>query len=370
MKILITGGHLTPALAIIDEIKRQDKKKEVVIIFVGRKYSLDSEKTFSLEYKEIMLKKIRFIPLQAGRLTRLVSLKSLRSFARFPLGFINSLKIILDEKPDVVMSFGGYLALPIVLWSWFMKIPIYTHEQTIQPGLANKIIAYFAKKVFVAFESSMNYFDKKKAILVGNPIRKSILNVQKKTFPVLTDKPVIYITGGSLGSHSINLHIADILENLLKRFMVIHQTGATKEYGNLKMMEKAAKKIPPSLRNDYIVREHFYENELGYVYSLADLVISRAGANTFFELLALEKPTIFIPLPWSSGGEQEKHAQLFEKVGCGKIFHQSQSSNQLLILVEEMFNDISKFKKNFSSLKHLYKKDVSRFIVSEIFPKI
>ena len=139
MKLLITGGHLAPALALIEEI--QKSKKEVDVIFVGRKHPIDKEKTLSLEYKEIIKKKLTFVSLEAGRLTRIISLSSLIGILKIPIGFLKSFFIINQYRPDIIMSFGGYLALPLVFWGYIFRIPIFTHEQTIKPGLANKLIS-------------------------------------------------------------------------------------------------------------------------------------------------------------------------------------------------------------------------------------
>jgi UDP-N-acetylglucosamine--N-acetylmuramyl-(pentapeptide) pyrophosphoryl-undecaprenol N-acetylglucosamine transferase len=367
MKILITGGHLTPAMAVIDELV---KHKDIEIIFVGRKYNLDSEKSVSLEYKEIIAKHIPFISLQAGRLTRILTFRSLRNLVRIPLGFINAFKIIKEQEPQLVLSFGGYLALPIAFWAWIFKIPVFTHEQTISPGLANKIIGIFAKKIFVAFSESQKYFEKNKTILVGNPIRKTIFTINKKPFNIIKYFPVIYITGGSLGSQSINEHIMKILKSLLEKYIVIHQTGSIKEFTNIETMKKLVKKLPMELQKRYFVADHFTETELGYVYSICDLVISRAGANTFFELLMLKKPAIFIPLPWSGGGEQEKHAEIFAKARTGKIFLQHEKSEVLLNLITEMINNKEKYIKNFKSLQHLYKHNASQFIAQTVLSEI
>lgn len=367
MKILITGGHLTPAMAIIDELL---KNKNVEIIFVGRKYSLDSEKTLSLEYKEITEKHIVFIPLQAGRLTRIITFRSLRNIVRIPLGFLNAFKIITGQKPKVILSFGSYLALPIVFWSWVFKIPVYTHEQTIRPGIANKIIALFAQKIFVAFDESCQFFNKNKTILVGNPIRKSIFQIIKKPFLIKKDHPVVYITGGSLGSQSINEHVKNIIAKLLNYYIVIHQTGGTKEFLNPEKMKAVIKDLPEELKKRYFVIDNLSEKEIGYIYSLADLVISRAGANTFFELLTLKKPTIFIPLPWSGGGEQEKHAEIFAKAGAGKIFHQNENSEILFKMVKEIMEEKDKYIDNFSSLQYLYKNNASQFIAKTVLSEI
>lgn len=365
MKILVTGGHLAPALAVIEEIKKTHKESE--IIFVGRKYALDSEKTISLEYKEIEKRKIKFIPLQAGRLTRMFSLKTIRNIFRIPLGFINGFFIIMNNKPKVILSFGSYIALPIVFWGYIFRIPVYTHEQTINPGLANKIIGLFSKKIFVAFDEAKKYFNKKKIIISGNPVRKSIFLTKNKILYFIKDRPVLYVTGGSLGSHSINLHIKKIIAKLLNYYIVIHQAGDTKQYHDYEDLKIFREKLPKELKKRYFLKKHFFEEEIGFVYNQSDLVIGRSGANTFFELIVLKKPALFIPLPWSSGREQQRHAEIFARAKTGEIFHQIEPSEKLYRLIKTMINNIDSYKNNFINLENFYKQDAGKIIVSYIF---
>lgn len=365
MKILITGGHLAPALAVIEEISLTHKESE--IIFVGRKYALDSEKTISLEYKEIVKRKIKFIPLQAGRLTRILSFKTIRNILRIPLGFINGFFIIVNNKPKVILSFGSYIALPIVFWGFIFRIPIFTHEQTINPGLANKIIGLFSKKIFIAFDEAKKYFGQKKIVVSGNPVRKSIFLIKNNVFNFIKDRPVIYITGGSLGSHSINLHIKAIVKKLLTDFIIIHQIGDTKQYHDYEDLEIFKEKLPNELKKRYFFKKHFFEEEIGYIYNQSDLVVGRSGANTFFELIVLKKPALFIPLPWSSGREQQRHAEIFAKAKTGEIFHQIEPSEKLYRLIKIMINNIDTYRNNFINLENFYKQDASKLIVSYIF---
>lgn len=364
MKILITGGHPAPALAVIDKIK--EKKPGTEIVFVGRKYALDSEDTLSLEYKEIEARKIKFIALEAGRATRVISVKSIRSLIKVPLGFFQSWQILKIEKPDRILSFGGYMALPIAVIGYFFKIPVYTHEQTINPGLSNKIIGRFSKKVFVAFEEAAAYFKKNKTIVTGNPIRSSVFKTIKKPFTINKDRPVIYVTGGSLGSHSINLHIQSLLPRLLDKYTIIHQTGDTKEYVDYEQLLGYRRQLAEELKKNYLLRKHFLDDEIGYIFSLTDLVVSRAGANIYFELLALKKPAILIPLPWSANKEQQRHAELFKKAGLGEIFIQSQTSEDLYVLINNMINNLGNYKGRFNKLRSLYKKDASTLIIKEV----
>lgn len=362
MKILITGGHITPALAVADKLLT---KKDVEIIFVGRKYT-SSEDDVSLEYKELTKRSVRFIHLQTGRLTRVASVKSFKSVIKIIPGFYKSLLILKKERPDVVLSFGGYIALPIAVAASFLKIPVYTHEQTAIPGLTNKLIAKFCKKIFISFAESARYFEGKKTILTGNPVRESVKAELHKPFEIPTGKPVLYVTGGSLGSHSINVHIDHILEKLLDNYVVIHQTGNVKEYQDFERLQKKRSELTAELCKNYFVMEHVFEEDLGYILKRANLVISRSGANTFFELIALEKPAILIPLPWSANGEQQRHAELFAENGVGKVFDQSDTSETLESLIAMMMEDIEVYKRNFHKLKSLYKTDAADQIVSEI----
>ncbi len=368
MKILITGGHLAPALAIIDEWKKKHNSKEIV--FVGRKYINNFERTLSLEYQEITRKNIRFVSLIAGRLTRVLTLESILNLLIIPFGFLHAGWIIIKERPTVILSFGGYLALPIAFWAFITGIPIFTHEQTINPGIANRVIGFFAKKVFVAFKQAASYFNKNKVIITGNPVREAIFKVIKRPFNVEKNRPVIYITGGSLGSHSINQIIKTILPTLLKKYTIIHQTGDTEEYHDFEDLISLREKLHKILQKNYFPKKFFFEDEMGYIYLMADMVISRAGANTFFELIALRKPTIFIPLPWSSGREQELQAKIFKENGIGEIFYQGDNIAKLIQLIDKMIIKKEQYKKNFEQLTFLYKKNAAQIIISEILSSI
>ncbi|EKE13656.1 MAG: hypothetical protein ACD_12C00873G0002 [uncultured bacterium] len=365
MKLLITGGHLAPALALIDELEKT--KKNVDVIFVGRKYPTDKERTLSLEYKEISKKNLDFVSLEAGRLTRAITVSSFISIFKIPIGFLQAFFIVNKYRPNYIMSFGGYLALPIVFWGYIFQIPIFTHEQTIRPGLANKLISFFSKKIFVSFDEVKNNFPAKKTYVSGNPVKPSIFKIGKKPFEIKKDRPVIYITGGSLGSHSINMHIKKIITSLLERYIIVHQVGDTKEYHDYEDLLIVKNQLPKELQLRYFLVKHFFDDQIGYIYNEADLVIGRAGANTFFELLALKKPALFIPLPWSSGREQQHHAEIFTKAGCGEFFHQITPSEKLLRLINQMIGRIDYYKGNFKYLSNLYKKNVSKYLINEIF---
>lgn len=372
MKILITGGHPTPAFALMEKL---EEFKNVEIVFVGKKYALSDEKTLSYEFKEAVRKGIKFYHLETGKFTRVLKRTWIYNFFKVFYGFIQAYKILRKEDPDLIFSFGSYLAFPICFVGFILRKKFFLHEQTMVPGLANKVNSLFANKIFVAFEESIQNFPKlvqNRIKVVGNPVRKAVFEVRKDPFKgklKRTKLKVLYFTGGSLGSHSINEHLFNLLPKLLKEYIVIHQVGGVKKYNDL---EKALefKKSSILSKRRYFPKEHFLEDEIGFVYNVSDIVISRSGANTFFELLALEKPTIFIPLPWSAGREQLKQAEFFKKAGCGEIFNQNEKSRKLLRLIKKVDSNYEKYKKAFKKLKKIYKKNAVEILVSEIFKAI
>jgi len=341
MKVLITGGHITPALAIMDELKDCD------VVIVGRKHALSADISDSLEYKEVTNRGLRFIDLKAGRLTRVLTLESLVNALKIPFGFVSALTILMKEKPDVVLTFGGYIALPVAAAAHILKIPILTHEQTIRPGSANGYIGRLAKKIFISFPASKHYFPADKTIVTGNPVRNEVSTVVDKIKNFKKTQPVLYITGGSTGSHDINSLIFEILPELLKKYTVIHQTGASTEF-----MDYDKSSV---FKNDnYFPFTHIESNLIGFVYSVADLVISRGGANTVFELLATLKPSIVIPLPWSAFNEQQKHAEFLRSLGVAETFDQSHTGAELMSLIETTIGSLDKYQKNFDTIDQHY----------------
>jgi UDP-N-acetylglucosamine--N-acetylmuramyl-(pentapeptide) pyrophosphoryl-undecaprenol N-acetylglucosamine transferase len=315
-KILITGGHLTPALAVVDELKKQGFHK---IIWIGTKYNQAGNKNLSPEFNIITSKKIKFYDIKAGKLSRTWSLKTIwpatRNFIFILIGFINSFIILLKERPKIIVSFGGYIALPIVIVGKLMKIKTVTHEQTLTIGLANKIISKFADKIFVSWPDSLKHFPKEKTILTGNPIRKEILKRPKKSQLTSFENnlPIILITGGNQGANFINKNIFEILPKLLKKYNVIHQTGNSSVTLDYEKALNIKKELNDSYNQRYKVFTYLNASQMSEALWYSDLVISRAGANTVTELALLGKKTILIPIPWGTNNEQYKNAKFLEK---------------------------------------------------------
>lgn len=341
-KILITGAHFTTAAAVIDQLK---KNPNLDLVYIGRKTTREGDSSTSVESQILPRMGVKFIPIITGRLQRTFTIYTIYSLAKIPIGFIQAFFILFREKPDVILSFGGYVAVPLVIWGWLFSIPIIIHEQTLVSGLANKISAAFADKICLSFKTE-KYIDGERIILTGNPIRKEVLNCEDKPLPqdyqhiIKTAKkeslPIIFVTGGNQGSHIINLAVEKALPKLNKICCIIHQTGDSK-FKDFERLEK-------SNRDCYLVKKWIGE-EIGGVLNSADLVVSRAGANTLTELAYLAKPTLTVPIPYLYQDEQNKNADYFQKIGLVRILPQSKLSAESLTLnIKQMLANLPKLK--------------------------
>lgn len=341
MKLVIVGGHLSPALAVIDALP-----KDTNVLFIGRKYVFEGDKAFSLEYKTIVDQKIPFAEISTGRLQRKFTRHTISSLLKIPYGFIQSFFILQKFKPDVALSFGGYLSVPVGIAAFLLRIPLVIHEQTLERGFANKILSIFAKKICISWETSRKYFPKSKTVLTGNPIRKFTINNLQLTID--NKLPTIYITGGSSGSHFINTLVEGCIEELLKKFIVIHQTGDAQEYNDFDRLQKIREGLPSELKARYTIIKFVEPGNIGSIMQKADLVVSRAGINTITELIYFKKPSLLIPISFSQRNEQVKNALFLKNLGLAEVFNQdSLDPKKLLRFIEEMINNKSRYKVDF-----------------------
>lgn len=286
-RILLTGGgtagHIIPLLAVKEVM---DEFGEFEYLMIGSKINFAP-----LPYKNILAAKWR----------RYFSLWNFFDLLIIPLGLFQALWHIFWFMPNVCFSKGGYASAPSVLVCWLFRIPVVIHESDSIPGLANRFLARFAKKVCLGYQSAKDYFPERKIILSGNPVRQSIFKER-----IFGKKPVFLILGGSQGSDFINKMIVAILPELLREAQVIHQTGREKrlnvDFPDYKQVE--------------------FIEDMGQAYAVADLVLTRGGANTLAELSALGKPSIIIPLSNSANDHQRENAYTF-------------SQNQAAITLEE-----------------------------------
>ncbi len=324
---------------MIEELKKNGVSD---IVYVGRNKTLEGDRAVSVESQILPNLGVKFIPITTGRLQRTLTPYTLTSLIKIPFGFLQAFYILLKEKPDVVLSFGGYVAVPIVIAAWLLSIPVIVHEQTLVSGLANQISSLFAGKVARSFPVENK---DKKIVITGNPIRQEILNPEdilskqlKEFFKEARKEkvPVLFITGGNQGSHVINMTVEKVLPQLTKQFFIIHQTGDSK-YQDWERLNP--------LQDDRYLIFKFIGSEIGAILKNVDLVISRAGANTLTELAFLGKPTLVVPLPYLYKDEQNQNARFFEKLGLVQVILQSSLSPDAL------FRKIVEMSKNLDTLK-------------------
>lgn len=361
-KIIITGGHLTPALAVIEELQNRGWE----IIFIGRKHATEGDKTSSVELEIIPQLGIPFYSLTAGRIQRRFTRWIIPSLLKIPVGFFQAFYYLLRFKPDVILSFGGYLSVPVVFSAWVLKIPVVTHEQTTVKGLATKFNTVFAQKIAVSWSVSLKKFPQNKVVLTGNPIRKETFKVDGNFWKTLNFEgglPLVFVTGGNQGSHIINQVVEKIVPRLTKITNVFHQCGHLRALGDFERLKKAQEMLLEKLKKRYHVKKYLTAKEMGTLLNKADLVISRAGANTVAELAALGKPGILIPLPWLYQNEQTKNAQMLAKAGICEILPQDQlSGKKLLSLIKKMLANISLYRKSAPSARGLVRLEAAKKI--------
>ncbi len=367
-KILVTGGgsggHVSVASAIIEEIKEKDPQAYKGLIYVGGDLGMVGEQYGnSLEQRKFRNADFKTKYIRAGKLQRHFSISSIKLLFRTILGFFDSLKIIKEEKPDLIFSSGGFVSVPICIAGWLKGVPIYLHEQTATVGLSNRIVGRFAKKIYIAFHSSRKYFDIKKTKLVGNIVRDAVTdftvdNVSEEIRALVTQNtkcPLIYISGGGLGSHIINQKILSELTHLLSNYRLILQTGDNKKYNDYQKALNIKSKLPIEQQEKFLPIKFINDKNIGYVYHNIDLFLGRAGANTVYEIAILAKPSIFIPIPWVTNNEQYENAKTLEETGISrildeKVFKESNITAEISKHIEnssEIDVDLKKLRKTF-----------------------
>jgi UDP-N-acetylglucosamine--N-acetylmuramyl-(pentapeptide) pyrophosphoryl-undecaprenol N-acetylglucosamine transferase len=365
MKVLIAvggGGHFSPALSVIEQMP-----KDWEILLVGRKHTFEGDNTLSLEYQTSKRLGLPFESITTGRFQRKFTKRTLVSLAKMPVGFSQAKKILAQFKPDVLLSFGGYISVPVVLAAVVSRVPIVIHEQTLRAGLANKIAAKFAKKICISWEQSARFFPQNKVVLTGNPLRKEFsLGTRDKAQGTRNDGglPLIYITGGSGGAHGINVLVEGCLEKLLEKFIIIHQTGDAQKFGDFDRLATMKSSLPDPLQKNYHIEKFIKPEEVVVIMNKADVIISRSGINTVTELLYLGKPCLLIPLPYGQRNEQLTNAEFVKNIGLAEIIDQLITTpDDLFVKINEMVNRLGDYKSHKEEAKKLIHTNAAESII-------
>lgn len=313
-KIVLTGGgtagHVTPNIALLPYLKNAGYE----ISYIG---SYDG-----IEKKLITDFDIPYYGIATGKFRRYLDIKNLTDPFRVIKGLAEARKHLKKIKPDIVFSKGGFVSVPVVRAAASLHIPCIIHESDMTPGLANKLCIPVAKKVCCNFPETLSMLPKEKAVLTGSPIRDELAKGDKLAAldmcKFTANKPVIMVIGGSLGAASVNKVVREALPKLLTDFQVVHICGKDKVDNML-------------LHVEGYVQFEYVKSELKDLFAMADIVISRAGANSICELLALKKPNLLIPLSAnSSRGDQILNAKSFESQGFSMVIDDDHLSADLL----------------------------------------
>ena len=372
-KIVFIGGHHTPALAVLDALAKSYELSAKSFFWIGHKYSMWKDKNVSAEYQEVTGRGIPFYDLKAGKLYKTFHPLKL---IRLPFGFLQAFYYLVRTRPQLIVSFGGYLAPPVVVAGWFLGIPSVTHEQSASGGWANRLVARFAKKIFVTWEESLKYFPKEKTVVTGNPLRKTIFaEISNLKSQISKSKfKTIYVTGGKQGSHVINEAVKEALPELLKKYNIIHQCGRSTvfdDHKKLKKLSPAYRQAGLKQRSKYVLKDYVTEDEIGAVFAAADIVISRAGANVVYELAALGKPAILIPIPWVSHNEQMKNAKILADVGAAIILEEKDLCAKSILLHSGILSaDLEKYQQGGKRAQKLVRPAAADKIAEEIIKTI
>lgn len=312
-----TAGHITPNIALIEDLR-----KEYEIFYIGMKNSMEED----LITKE----GIKFYGINGGKLRRYFDFKNFTDLFKIFIGLVQSFFILGKNRPKILFSKGGFVSCPVVWAAWLWRIPVIIHESDMTPGLANKLALPFAKNIAFSFPETEKYLDKNKSIYTGLPIRKALFSGDKEKGLNLSNflgtKPIILVVGGSQGSKYINDLIRKNLDELLDLYEICHICGKGQ--------------IDNSLINRVGYKQFQYVNEeLKDLLIMSDLIISRAGATFIFEILALKKLNILIPLSKkASRGDQILNAQSFENSNFSKVIQEEGNIN-ILNLIAEIFDN-------------------------------
>ena len=314
-----TAGHVTPNIALIPGLQELGYS----ISYIG---SHDG-----IEKKLIEDLNIPYYAISSGKLRRYFNPKNFSDPFRVLKGIGEARKILKELKPDIIFSKGGFVAVPVVLAAKRLKIPVIIHESDMSPGLANKLCIPAAVKVCCNFPETLEHLPRNKAVVTGTPIRQELMSGNKlaalQFCGFTANKPVIMVIGGSLGSVAVNEAVRSILPELLRDFQVVHLCGKDK--------------LDPSLNGlEGYVQFEYIKKELADLFAMADLVISRAGANAICEISALAKPNLLIPLSAkASRGDQILNARSFEKQGYSVVLEEEELTEEsLLTAIRQLYD--------------------------------
>lgn len=319
-----TGGHVLPAVAVIEELRH----RQIVVdaLWIGSHTGV--ERRIAAEQN------VPFVAIQTGKLRRYLAIQTVTDAMRVPIGIVEAWRHIRSFAPDVIYSTGGAVSVPSVI-AGHRIAPVITHEQTAQIGIANRTAARFASTFAVGFEQTAiraRTFHTN-VVTTGNPVRASLVSGTAEggyeRYGFTPELPVIYVTGGARGASPLNQRIEPVLAEMLEHVQIVHQVGPATANTDLARLTALRETLPPHVAKRYVVTE-FVGPELPDLYAITDLVVGRAGAGTISELGYMGLPSILIALPGTWGDEQRKNAQVLGDAGAAVVIEQAEATSDRL----------------------------------------
>ena len=368
MKIVFSGGgsggHFFPLIAVVEEVNEIVSERNLVR---PELYYMSNT-----PYDEMILYQndLTYKHVSAGKLRRYLSVKNGFDFFKTLVGFPAALHQLFRIYPDVVFSKGGYTTVPVVLAARILRIPVFVHDSDAIPGRANLWAGRFAERIAVSYPEAIDYFPKKdKVAFVGNPVRKRIripsTQGAHEYFNFRTDMPTIFIVGGSQGAEHINMTVYRALGDLLNKYQIVHQVGKEK-YDSYKEFVGVALEGHPHMER-YRIFPFLDEIQLRYAAGCADLIVSRAGSGSIFEIACWEKPSILVPIPEEVSRDQRKNAYAYARTGAAEVIEQHNFTHHILVAeVDRLFSDQKMLDRMKEEAKRFAKPDAARIIAEEL----
>ena len=358
-----TGGHIYPLIAVTQELNNLAAENGRVLdarYFGG-----------AGEYYDVFINNgIRFISVISSKIRRGSVLENLLDIPKFFLGLLQALWKIYWFMPDVIFSKGGPGALPIALAGKFYFVPIVIQESDTVPGKTNILSGKVAKKIFLAFKSAEGYFTGKNTEVSGNPVRSDLTGqnpaAAKQQLGFDVNLPLLLVLGGSQGATRLNAFILENLQQLIRQFQILHQVGAG-NYEEYKNEYNFIAKDWSELETRRYQFKPYLEENLASAYSAADLILARAGAGTIFELAAVGRPAVLVPLPEAAGDHQRKNAYEYAAAGAAVVIEQDNFAGNLAISqLSQLINNPALLQKMSATAKSFYRPDAAKIIARGI----
>lgn len=319
-----TGGHIFPLIAVAEALEQ--KYENVEFLYIGTKSQMGGVAQDAMAELNIQTKNI-----VTGKMRRYFSPEYFLDFFRIPIGIMQSLIHLLKFMPDAVFSKGGYASVPIVIAAWIYHIPVLTHDSDAIPGWANRICGKLSRYVALSYDLSTRYFRGNKIVITGNPIRSEIINGDRargyERWGFTESRPTVLIVGGSQGAKAINDATLRSLPELAKISQVLHITGQEHHEESLRLAGEFGFK---SGRHRYVAVPFLNRTEMADAYAVADIIISRSGANSITEMAATKKVVIFVPLARSANNHQYMNAYEIAKIGGAMVLEETNLGGNIL----------------------------------------